>query len=167
MGEANHFNDTEPMVPNRAAVPPTAPAADPRGRAIVIGAVAWLVLCIGAGIVALIRLGSYGSILQPLVGAAAGACGATSHAILCLFPRFGALGALRRAVENWLCAYLSFAALVILLTNFRIAQYNPKFWADASRFMILYTGGPMFLAALLVAWLTGTGQRTRAGKPSR
>jgi hypothetical protein len=129
---------------------------DPPVRAIVIGAALWLVLGIGAGFVVLARLGEYGSVLQLLVGAVAGALGAVSHAILCLFRPFQALGFLRRALLNWLCAYVPFAALALLLTNIRTASYNPKFWTEALWFLVFYTGGPMLLVAALVALLAST-----------
>ncbi|MBI5461418.1 MAG: hypothetical protein HY941_04440 [Gammaproteobacteria bacterium] len=126
-----------------------------------VGIVVWLLVCTVGGFVVLAQLRDYGSILQPVVGMAMGFLGAGTHALLCFSGRFRALGFLRRAFLNWLTAYLLFTALAILLTNFGAARFNPDFWPEFFRFMVLYTGGPMLLVAVLVALVTGI-ERLRA-----
>lgn len=130
-----------------------------RFKSAIIGAFIWLVLCIVGGFVALARLGDYGSIVQPLIGFVIGLLGAISHALLCVSHRFRALRFPMRALLNWLCAYVPFIGLVILFTNFNMAQYNPDFWLQTLRLVLLYTGGPMLLAAFLVAMLTPSARR--------
>jgi hypothetical protein len=151
----------EPGTPQDAKQP--APVSFSLGlrqmKSAIIGSVIWIVLCIVGGFVALARLGDYGSIVQPLIGFVIGLLGALSHALLCMTNRFRALRFPRRALLNWLCAYIPFTGLVIFFTNFGMIQYNPDFWPKTLRFMLFHTGGPMLLAAFLVAMLTPSARR--------
>lgn len=130
-----------------------------RFRSAIIGALIWLTLFIVGGYVVLVRLGEYGSIVQLLIGFVIGLLGAISHALLCVSNRLRALSLPSRALLNWLCAYVPFIGLVIIFTNFNMAQYNPDFWLQTLRLVLLYTGGPMLLAAFLVAMLTPSAHR--------
>jgi hypothetical protein len=116
----------------------------------------WLSIFIAGSFVVLSRLGDYGSIVQPLAGLVMGSLGAASHALLCLSARFRALGFLRRALLNWLCAYVPFIAIAAVLINFRMAEHNPDFWASVLRIMVLYTGCPMLVIAVLTAIFTSS-----------
>jgi len=127
-----------------------------------IGALIWLGICIVGGFVILARLQEYGSIVQPLIGLVMGLLGAVSHALLCASARFRNLGFLRRALLNWVCAYVPFTAIAMVLMNFKMAQYNPDFWAGLLKFMALYTGCPMLLVATLTAILTSSKRRPGA-----
>lgn len=127
----------------------------------IIGIAVWLVVCTLGGFVALAHLREYGSVVQIVTGAVMGLLGAGTHTMLCFSPRFRLLGFIRRAWLNWLIAYLLFTALAILLTNFGMARFNPDFWPEFFRFMLLYTGGPMLLVAVLVGLVTGI-RRLRA-----
>lgn len=130
-------------------------------KSCLVGIAVWLVVCTVGGFVALARLRGYGSILQIVTGGVMGLLGAGTHAMLCFSPRFRKLCFMRRAWLNWLAAYLLFTALAILLTNFGMARFNPDFWPEFFRFMLLYTGGPMLLVAVLVGLVTGI-RRLRA-----
>jgi hypothetical protein len=132
---------------------------DTRFRSAIIGALIWLTLCIAGGYAALVHLGGYGSIVQLLIGFVIGLLGAVSHALLCVSHRFHALRLPSRALLNWLCAYVPFIGLVIIFTNFNMAQYNPDFWLQPLRLVLLYTGGPMLFTAFLVAMLTPSARR--------
>jgi len=121
-----------------------------------IGVLIWLGICIAGGFVVLARLQEYGSILQPLIGLVMGLLGAVSHALLWASARFRNLGFLRRALLNWVCAYVPFTAIAMVLMNFKMAQYNPDFWVGLLKFMALYTGCPMLLVATLTAILTSS-----------
>lgn len=132
---------------------------DTRFRSAIIGALIWLTLFIVGGYVVLARLGEYGSIVHLLIGFVIGLLGAISHALLCASNRFRALRLPSRALLNWLCAYVPFISLVIIFTNFNMIQYNPDFWRQTLRLVFLYTGGPMLLAAFLVAMLTPSARR--------
>jgi len=120
----------------------------------VVGAFVWLVVCISGGFVVLARLGEYGSVIQPLIGAVMGLLGALTHVFLSLFDRFRRLGFLGRGFLNWLFAYLPLVAIGALFTNYKIAQTNPNFWPEAAKLLLLYTGTPMLGLALLVALIT-------------
>ena len=120
----------------------------------VVGALMWLSLCVAGGFVVLARLGDYGSIIQPLIGAVMGLLGAVSHVLLSTSARFRRLGFLRRGVANWLCAYVPFVALAALFTNYQMAQFNADFWSHGAKILLLYTGAPMLCAALFVALIT-------------
>lgn len=129
-------------------------------KSAIVGSAIWLALSIIASFVVLSRLGEYGSIVQPLIGFVIGLLGAISHALLCVSHRFRAQWFPIRALLNWLCAYVPFIGLVILFTNFGMIQYNPDFWPKTLRFMLFHTGGPMLVAAFLVAMFTPSGDRT-------
>jgi hypothetical protein len=120
----------------------------------VVGALVWLIVCVAGGFVVLARLGDYGSIIQPLIGAVMGLLGAVSHVLLSTSTRFRRLGVLRRGFLNWLCAYLPLVALAALFTNYQIAQFNADFWSEVAKVLLLYTGTPMLCLALLVALIT-------------
>ncbi len=120
----------------------------------VVGALVWLIVCISSGFVVLARLGEYGSVIQPLIGAVMGLLGALTHVLLSLFDRFRRLGFVGRGFLNWLFAYLLLVAIGALFTNYKIAQTNPNFWPEAAKLLILYTGTPMLGVALLVALIT-------------
>lgn len=120
----------------------------------------WLIVCIAGGFVVLARLGDYGSIVQPLIGAVMGLLGALGHVLLSTSARFRRLGFLRRGFVNWLCAYVPLVALAALFTNYRMAQFNADFWSAGAKLLLLYTGAPMLGAALLVALVT-----SRTGSP--
>lgn len=120
----------------------------------VVGALVWLIVCISSGFVVLARLGEYGSVIQPLIGAVMGFLGALTHVLLSLFDRFRRLGFVGRGFLNWLFAYLPLVAIGALFTNYKIAQTNPNFWPEAAKLLILYTGAPMLGVALLVALIT-------------
>lgn len=136
----------------------------PHFKSAIIGAFFWLTLCTVGGFVALVRLGDYGSIVQPLIGFVVGLLGAISHSLLCVSHRFRALRLPRRALLNWLCTYVPFIGLVIFFTNFGMIQYNPDFWPKTLRLMLFYTGGPMLLAAFFVAMLTPSTRRKNEAK---
>ena len=123
---------------------------------MVVGALVWLVVCIAGGFVVLIRLRGYGSIVQPLIGAVMGLLGAVSHVLLSLAPRFRRLNFLQRGLLNWLSAYLSLVAYAALLVNFKMAEYNPNFWPELAKLLLLYIGTPMLCLALLVSLITGS-----------
>lgn len=129
---------------------------DPPLRSGSIGTLIWLGSCIVGGFVVLARLQEYGSIVQPLIGLVMGLLGAVSHALLCASARFRNLGFLRRALLNWVCAYVPFTAIAITLTNFGMAKYNPDFWTQGLKLIVLYTGFPMLLVATLTAILTSS-----------
>ncbi len=131
----------------------------PPFRSGLIGALVWLGVCIVGGFVVLAYLQEYGSIVQPLVGLVMGLLGAVSHALLCASARFRNLGFLRRALLNWVCAYLPFTVIAMVLMNFNMAQHNPDFWSGLLKFMALYTGCPMLVVATLTAILTSSKRR--------
>ncbi len=123
---------------------------------MVVGALVWLVVCVAGGFVVLARLGDYGSIVQLLIGAAMGLFGAASHILLSAIPRFRRLNLLQRGLLNWLSAYLLLVAYAALLVNFKMAEYNPNFWPEMAKLLLLYIGTPMLCLALLVALITST-----------
>lgn len=125
-------------------------------RSMVVGALVWLVVCVVGGFVALTRLGDYGSILQILIGAAMGLFGAVSHILLSVIPWFRRLSFLRRGLLNWLAAYSLLVAYAALLVNFKMANYNPNFWPEMAKLLLLYIGTPMLCLALLVSLITST-----------
>lgn len=125
-------------------------------RSIVVGALVWLVVRIAGGFVVMVRLGDYGSIVQILIGLVMGFLGAVSHVLLSLFPRFRRRNFLWRGLLSWLTAYLALVAYAALLVNFKMAEYNPNFWAGFAKLLLLYIGAPMFCLALLVALITST-----------
>lgn len=127
-------------------------------RSITIGSFVWLVLGTVGGFVVLARLGEHGSVAQPLVGVTMGSLGAVTHGVLRTFARFRALSLLRRALVNWMCGFLLFLAVAAALTNFGNAKFNPDFWPELMRFVVLYVGCPMFGLAVLVAALTGSSR---------
>ncbi len=122
----------------------------------VVGALAWLIVCVSGGFVVLARLGEYGSVVQLLIGAVMGFLGALTHVLLSLSDRFRRLGFLRRGLLNWLFAYLPLVAIGALFTNYEIARASPDFWPEVARLLLLYTGMPMLCVALLVALITST-----------
>ena len=121
----------------------------------------WLIVCVAGGFVVLARLGDYGSIIQPLIGAVMGLLGAVSHVLLSTSARFRRLGFLRRGFVNWLCAYVPLVALAALFTNYQMAQFSADFWRDGAKILLLYAGTPTLCAALFVALITST-----TGSPS-
>lgn len=127
-------------------------------RSITIGLLTWLVLATGGGFAALAWLGEYGSVAQPLIGATMGSLGAVTHGVLRTSSRFHALSLLGRALVNWICAFLLFLAVAAALTNFGNAKFNPDFWPELVRFVVLWVGCPMLGLAVLVAALTGSRQ---------
>lgn len=116
----------------------------------------WLVVCIASGFVVLARLGDYGSIVQILIGAVMGFLGAVSHVLLSLFPRFRHRNFLWRGLLNWLSAYLALLAYAALLVNFKMSEYNPNFWPELAKPLLLYIGAPMLCLALLAVLITST-----------
>lgn len=128
----------------------------PLVRSMVVGALVWLVVCVAGGFMVLARLGDYGSVVQLLIGAAMGIFGAVSHILLSVIPRFRRLNFLQRGLLNWLPAYLSLLAYGALLVNFKMAEYNPNFWPEMAKLLLLYIGTPMLCLALLVSLITST-----------
>lgn len=143
----------------------TAPRQNCVMRSIAIGLLTWLILATGGGFVALAWLGEYGSVAQPLIGATMGALGAVTHGVLWAFPRFQSLSLLHCALANWTCGFLLFLAIAAALTNFGNARFNPDFWPELMRFVLLWVGCPMLALSVLVAALTSPTQPPRGLRP--
>ena len=135
----------------------------PMVRSMVVGALVWLVVCIAGGFVVLAQLRGYGSVVQILIGAVMGLLGAVSHVLLSLFPRFRRLNFLWRGLLNWLSAYLALVTYAALLMNFKVAEYDPNFWPELAKLLLLYIGTPMLCLALLVALITSTRTSQKPG----
>lgn len=132
----------------------------PAFRSALIGGAAWLLISLVVGWNAVHWAGARGSVLQFLTGAVVGAFGALAHVTVCLTSRFRAFGFLRRALITWLLAYLPFFALALLLFDpAKSAKWDPHFWRTVSMFLGPYTGLPMALLAVLVAFITSTPAR--------
>ena len=129
----------------------------PPARSAVIGALLWLATGIATGYGAVAYLGDYGSVLQLLTGAVIGALGALAHVAVCLVPGLRQPGFMRRALLTWLLAYLPFLALAVVLVNpAKSSQWNASFWREAFMLLVPYTGLPMLILAILVAFVTST-----------
>jgi hypothetical protein len=102
------------------------------------------------------RLGEYGSVLQLLIGGAMGVLGALSHVLLSGSNNFRRLGFLRRGLLNWLCAYVAIVAIGVFVSYPIALPSNPAEWQDLAKILLLYTGAPMLVLAVLVALVTST-----------
>jgi hypothetical protein len=132
-------------------------------RSVVVAMLVWLLTCTIGGFVTLARLGDYGSIAQPIIGVVMGVLGALSAVLLNRSSRFRSFGLVRRALLNWLSAYLPFAALAIAFTNFKLIPYSSNFLQEAIRFFGIYTALPMLVVALLASTLSGlVGRKNEA-----
>jgi len=76
--------------------------------------------------------------------------------------QFRPFGFLRRALISWLLAYLPFLALALWLFNpASSAQWDAHSWRTVFMFLVPYTGLPMVLLAILVAFVTSTRSARR------
>lgn len=133
----------------------------PLVRSCVVGALIWLAFCIAGAFAVLQRLGEYGSVLHLLIGIAMGVFGAFAHLLLSALQGFRRLGFIRRGLLNWLCAYLALVAVGAMLSYPRILSFSRTDWEALARPLLLYTGAPMLVLAVLVAIVTSTTRRQR------
>lgn len=108
----------------------------------------------------LARLGEYGSVVQPLIGSTMALLGAGTHALLSASCRFRRLAFWRRGVLNWTIAYVPFLTLAGTLLNFKAHEHDPNVWSNLAKLLLLDTGMPMLLVALLVAAITSSGNES-------
>lgn len=128
-------------------------------RSSVVGALVWLVVCIAGAFAVLQRLGEYGSVLQLLIGTVMGVLGALAHLLLSAFDGFRRLGFLRRGLLNWLCAYLALVAVGAIVSYPKAPPGDPADWQGLAKLLLLYTGAPMLVLAVLVALVTSSTRR--------
>jgi hypothetical protein len=129
---------------------------------IFVGALTWLVVCIGGAFAVLHRLGDYGSVLHLLIGTAMGSFGALAHIALSAFPSFRRLTFLRRGLLTWACAYSALVAIGAMLSYPKLPPTNPADWEALAKLLVVYTGGPMLALAVLVALATSAPRRQGA-----
>jgi hypothetical protein len=88
-----------------------------------------------------------------------GVLGALAHLLLSAFDGFRRLGFLRRALVNWLCAYLALVAVGAIVSYPKVPARSPAEWQMLARLLLLYTGAPMLALAVLVAIVTSKIRR--------
>jgi hypothetical protein len=133
----------------------------PLVRSSVVGGLLWLIPCIAGAFAVLQRLGETGSVLHLLIGAAMGVLGALAHVLLSAFNSFRRLGFLRRGLLNWLCAYLALVAVGAIVSHPKVPPSNPADWQVLAKLLLVYTGAPMLVLAVLVALATSAPRRQR------
>jgi hypothetical protein len=88
-----------------------------------------------------------------------GVLGAVGHLLLSAFHGFRRLGFLRRGLLNWLCAYLALVAVGAILSYPKVPPSNPDEWRLLAKLLLVYTGAPMLVLAVLIALATSAPRR--------